>query len=253
MNKLLLTSLAIVLINTSVLAQFQLVGFGAGFNAQGAAAIKSTPLEEAIGAVELSFDGAFNSMYGASFVSSYRLAFRSAEKPSFGLTLDLTQGNAFIGGNSNDWWESNDTNYSSYLDFEIYSSVLGLRSTALLQTDPTRRFHFHLGLGLDARYHYGIIVDGRRGWDVWHWPSGYSEFSNQQLGEKSIDPYLGLGVVQQAGAAFRLAKNEDSFPLNQIYLNLDVRMITNFTDIGGGWSNHRSYGGGLSVVYEFRK
>ena len=251
MNKLLL--LCLVLLSSTAFGQFGISGIGIGFTGYATTNMKSKSLSdqfllESVGGRE-PLD---QNIYHSRALTAYSLVLSSPDKSFFALELDLLQGTEDIYSSKHNWRNNQDSNISESVTYDINGANLGLRSMFKLRTDPSRRFHYNFGIGLEAIYTYGLTIDGNYHYDVSHWPSSYFYSETENFGNDALENYMSYNVIQQVGAAFRLGKDDTTYPLNRTYVELNFHILSNFSTIAEDLSTFRSYGGSLRLIYEIK-
>ena len=235
---------------SAAMAQFGLRGVGVGFAASGGGGMRS----DGLGTLMAGQEG-FEDELGTGIVmsrtnTSYTFSFDGEQTPYFALDLSVMQGATNMYNNAYEWRQNQDSFFSRSVNFDSYGATLGLRAMAKFRTDPDRRFHYHFGLGAEGLYTYGVSTYGSRFEEASHWPSQYFESESTTLDLDVLRNFQSHQIIQQVGAAFRLGKDEEVYPLNRTYVELNFNILSNFTLINEDWSSYRTYGGSLRLVYE---
>lgn len=243
---------ALLLFGTMVHAQTKIDGVGVAFDVNGSSNMRSNGIDNLLKESSIPGFENGNDFWTTRLLTSYTMTLSNPEKDYLAWEIDLLQGQDFYDSYSSEWSESGDTSYSSYSNVYVAGSVLGLRTMAKLRTPSDKRFFYHFGLGAEGLYSYDVNTEGYRSESVSHWPSSYYYNTSERLDPKAIGNITSVNLIQQVGIAFRIGKNEESFPLNKTYIEADFQIMTNFTNINQDWTTYRGYGGSFSIVYEFR-
>ncbi|MFY0643583.1 MAG: hypothetical protein JXR19_03885 [Bacteroidia bacterium] len=250
MNRII--GIVLVLLSMNSYGQFGISGVGIGLTGNATSNMKSK------GVAALFTQGVWansqldQNIYNSRIHTAYTAVFSSPDKDFFALELDLMQGSDNIFNSDYSWRNNGDSSFSESVSFDISGANLGLRAMFKLRTDPNRRFHYNFGIGLEGIYTYGISVDGEYQYDANHWPSSYFFSEYKSFKDDVIDNYMTYNVIQQVGAAFRLGKDEMSYPLDRTYIELNFHILSNFSTIVEDWSTYRSYGGSMRLIYELK-
>lgn len=184
--------------------------------------------------------------------STYEFGLKPAKFDFLFFDFDLMQGTDYIWDSYYDSYQNGDTNFYISSDVDIVSSLVGLRAQARVTTPSKKRFFYNVGLGVEYFLGYNADIDGSQRYSATDWTNNYYVNVNNQLRRQEGEVYHTFGLVQQAGLAFRLGKDESSFPLNQTYLETDFQIINSFSQIDDTWGKYRTYGFTLSLVYELK-
>lgn len=242
----------LLLLGTVVSAQTKINGVGIAFDVNGSTNMKSGGIDNLLKESSIPGFAAGNEFWTSRLLTSYSMTLSNPDKDYLAWEIDLLQGQDFYDSYSSEWSEINDTSYSNSSNIYVTGAVLGLRTMAKLRTPSDKRFFYHFGLGLEGLYSYDVNTDGYRSESISHWPSGYYSSTSERLDPGAIDNITSVNLIQQVGIAFRIGKNEESFPLNKTYIEADFQIMTNFTNINADWTTYRGYGGSFSLIYEFR-
>lgn len=233
-------------------AQFKVNGVGVAFDVNGSGTMKSSALIKKLGSSNADLFSSEDPMYMSRIFTSYSLTLNNPVRDYFALELDLLQGFENIYGSNYNWSERGDSSFSTSVSYDLRSSTLGLRAIAKFRTPSKKRFHYHFGIGAEAIANYNVNTDASSSVSIYHWPSNYSYYESNEISTKAIKNYQSYNLIQQVGIAFRLGRDEKSFPLNNTYFETDFQIFTNFTALENEISTYRGYGGSFSLIYEFR-
>ncbi len=233
-------------------AQLRINGVGVGFDFNGSGTMRSASLINLVTGSNADLFDPDNRIFMDRFLTSYSLTLSNPERDFFALEFDFMQGFENLYGSDYSWTESNDTGFSNSVYFDAQGSTLGLRGMAKFRTPSKNRWHFSFGIGSEWLYTYGVRTTANSNVSVSHWPSSYYFSETNRLPNNAIGNYQSVNLIQQVGLAFRLGKDEKSFPLNNTYIEADFQILSNFTNIEDALSTYRGYGGSFSIIYEFR-
>ncbi len=239
-------------ISFSSMAQFGLKGVGVGINGHATGNMNHE------GIAGLFTESVFQSaelgkrIFMSRTNTSYTFTFQGANADFFALDLSVLQGADNMYNSDYRWRNNGDSSFSSSIDLDISSATLGMRVMAKFRTDPSKRFHYNFGLGAESIFAYGVSSSGRGYLDISHWPSGYFYSESEEIATNIIKNYQSHQIIQQVGGAFRLAEDDQHYPLDRTYIELNFNIFSNFALINNKWSSFRSYGGALRLIYEIR-
>ncbi len=249
MKKILLLSLLVA--SQFTYAQLSFNHLGVGFNYNGTGRLSSDLVNSNFDHEDVAFatsQGSYGSLNRV--FSSYEFGLKPTKYPFLVFDFDLLQGAEYIYSSNYESYRIQDTSFNRSSNIDISSSLLGLKCMARITTPNEKRFIYNFGLGLEGLWAYNIDAEGYSSTSKNHWPSQTYEYTNESYFGEGLTSYGSLNLVQQVGLAFRLGKDEKSFPLNKTYLETDFQILNNFTSMSGNWSKFRTYGLTLSLVYE---
>ncbi|NNJ54976.1 MAG: hypothetical protein HKP14_02520 [Bacteroidia bacterium] len=234
-------------------AQLSFNHLGVGFNYNGTGRPSSELVNSNFNQEDIAFASSQGS-YGSlnRVFSSYEFGLKPSKYNFLFFDIDLLQGAEYLYSSNYESYQINDTNFSRNSYIDISSSLLGTKFMARITTPYKRRFIYNFGLGVEGLLAYNIDAEGSQSTSKNHWPSSTYESNRESFYGEGLDTYGSVNLVQQVGLAFRLGKDESSFPLNQTYLETDFQIINNFTTMNKTWSKYRTYGLTLSLVYEIK-
>lgn len=234
-------------INASAQVQFSQLGLG--FNFSNTQRVPNNMLSSNFEGETIS-DGQFGN-YGTinRVFSSYEFGLKPSNLKFMFFDFDLLQGTEFIYASDYSNRQNGDTSFRSSYNLDLSSSLIGLKGMVRVSTPSDKRFIYNFGIGGEGYLAYNVEAEGNKYETIEHWPTNFFVNNNESLNEQK-DNYSSYNLVQQAGLAWRLGKDEKSFPLNKTYLEGDFQIINNFTLMNGGWNKYRTYGFTLSLVYE---
>jgi hypothetical protein len=245
-------TIVFLLVATLAFSQVEVNHFGLGLNYSNTQRVPSEFLQSTYDELpQLQPQGQGYGVMNRIF-STYEFGLKPAKLDFLFFDFDLMQGTDYIWDSYYDSYQNGDTNFYISSNVDIVSSLVGLRAIARVTTPSKKRFFYNVGLGFEYFLGYNADIDGNQSYSANSWINNYNVNINNQLRREEGEMYHTFGLVQQAGLAFRLGKDEASFPLNQTYLETDFQIINSFTQIDDQWGKYRTYGFTLSLVYEIQ-
>jgi|AntRauTorckE5430_2_1112549.scaffolds.fasta_scaffold01266_2 hypothetical protein len=247
MRKIVLVFSFFMLMGIAANAQFKPFNASLGFNWNGTQRVPDEVPKAFFSDINFSNQFSVYTTLNRVF-SEYGVGFKGKRKNIY-FDFSLLQGTDYINASESDYITTNDTSYFSSTNYDVSSSLIGLRSAIRLSTPRDQRFVVHYSFGIEGLLAYDVDAEGQ----VW---SRDRNFGASNETRTFIEPsfsgsYGNASLVQNVGLAFKFGKDETKFPLNKVYIESDFQLLNNFTFIDGTSSQFRTFGLILALGYQF--